>query len=56
MTWYMAHQPKFDRPISIAPVISKIMEKEVHHQVCYFLVEHHLIYSSQHGFRLIRST
>ena len=44
------------RPISILPVVSKIMEKEVHRQVYSFLVEHNLLHPAQHGFRQMRST
>ena len=44
------------RPISILPVVSKIVEKEVHGKIYSFVVEHNLLHPSQHGFRQKRST
>ena len=44
------------RPISILPIVAKILEKEVHRQVYFFLTEHKLLHPSQHGFRHKRST
>ena len=49
---------KFDnyRPISILPVISKIIEKVVHSQLLSFLEESKLLYKNQFGFRPKMST
>lgn len=44
------------RPISILPVVAKILEKEVHRQAYAYVIEHNLLHSSQHGFRRKRST
>ena len=44
------------RPISILPIVAKIIEKEVHSQVYAFLLEHKLLNKHQHGFRTKRST
>ena len=44
------------RPISILPVLSKIIEKIIHHQVMLFLNENHLLLQSQSGFRPNLST
>lgn len=44
------------RPISILPVVAKIVEKEVHRQIYSYVVEHNLLHPSQHGFRQKRST
>ena len=43
--------PNNYRPITILPIISKIMERIVHRQVYKFLREHNLITSEQFGFR-----
>ena len=44
------------RPVSILPVVSKIMEKVVYKQVNEYLMEHKLIYDLQSGFRSHYST
>ena len=44
------------RPISIVPVIAKIVERAVHQQLYTYLSENHLLSSSQHGFRPRHST
>ena len=44
------------RPISILPVISKILEKVVHKNVYTFLEKNKVIYERQYGFRKNRST
>ena len=44
------------RPISIVPVVSKIVERAVHQQLYNYLAENHLLSSTQHGFRPRHST
>ena len=44
------------RPISILPIISKILEKLVHKQLYSYLTEHDLIQSGQSGYRKYHST
>jgi hypothetical protein len=44
------------RPISLLPVISKILEKIVHSRLSKFLEKHSLLYEGQYGFRKLRST
>ena len=44
------------RPISILPVISKILEKVVHKHLYTFLEKNKVLYASQCGFRKNRST
>ncbi len=44
------------RPISLLPVISKILEKVVHKNVYTFLAKNKDLYASQYGFRKNRST
>ena len=44
------------RPISLLPIISKILEKVVHEQLSSYLSEHKLLFNSQHGFRKNHST
>ena len=46
---------KLQAYISILPVVSKIVEKEVHRKIYSFVVEHNLLHPSQHGFRQKRS-
>ncbi len=48
--------PNNYRPITILPILSKIMERIVHHQVYEYLQEHNLITSEQFGFRPNLST
>ena len=48
--------PNNYRPITILPIISKIMERIVHRQVYKFLRKHNLITSEQFGFRPNLST
>ena len=49
-------QPSNYRPISIVPVIAKIVERAVHQQLYGYLASNHLLSSSQHGFRPRHST
>ena len=44
------------RPISVLPVLSKILEKIVHKQLTGYLNEHNLLYRLQFGFRTKHST
>ena len=48
--------PSNFRPISIVPVIAKLVERAVHQQLYAYLSENHLLSSSQHGFRPRHST
>ena len=49
-------QPSNYRPISIVPVIAKIVELAVHQQLYDYLSSNRLLSSSQHGFRPRHST
>ena len=44
------------RPISLLPIISKMLEKVVHKNLYTFLEKNKVLYTSQHGFRKNRST
>ena len=44
------------QPISVLPVLSKILEKAVHQQLYNFLESNNLLYDCQFGFRKARST
>lgn len=44
------------RPISVLPVLSKVLEKVVFQQVIAYLIENDLLCSQQHGFRPKHST
>ena len=44
------------RPISLLPVISKILEKIIYKRVYSFLMKHNVLYTSQYGFRTEHST
>ena len=48
--------PKNYRPISLLPLISKIIEKVIHDQTQSFLDENNILYSFQTGFRKKYST
>ena len=48
--------PSNFRPISILPVIAKVVEKVVQHQLHHYLASNHLLSPSQHGFRPRHST
>ena len=48
--------PNNYRPISILPVVSKIIEKVIFKQLYEYLIENNLLTLSQHGFRLMHST
>ena len=48
--------PSNFRPISILPVIAKIVERAVQRQLYYYLSSNHLLAPTQHGFRPRHST
>ena len=48
--------PSNFRPISLVPVISKIVERVVHRQLYSYLADNHLLSSRQHSFRPHHST
>ena len=48
--------PSNFRPISILPVISKVVERAVQRQLYYYLSANHLLSPTQHGFRPQHST
>ena len=48
--------PQNYRPISLLPLISKVIEKVVHNQTQTFLDENNILYNSQSGFRKKYST
>ena len=48
--------PSNFRPISLIPVITKVVERIVHQQLYGYLTSNHLLSSSQHGFRPHHST
>ena len=43
------------RPISVLPVLSKLLEKHVHGSLMTFLISHNALHSTQSGFRLNHS-
>ena len=49
-------EPKNYRPISLLPLISKIMEKIIHNQTQLFLNDNNILYKYQSGFRKYYST
>ena len=48
--------PENYRPISVLPVLSKILERAIHEQLSIFLEEHNLLTEYQFGYRKKRST
>ena len=48
--------PKNYRPISLLPVISKILEKVIHNQTMEFVTKKNILYRFQSGFRKFHST
>ena len=44
------------RPISVLPVLSKILERAVYNQLFQFISDHNLLHSNQSGFRPMHST
>ena len=44
------------RPISLLPVLSKVLEKIIYKRVYSFLMQHNVLYTSQYGFRTEHST
>lgn len=51
-----ANQPQNHRPISLLPILSKILEKVIANQLTNYLEENHLLSNTQHGFRARLST
>ena len=49
-------EPKNFRPISLLPLISKVLEKVVHDQTQTFLTDNSILYYYQSGFRKFHST
>ena len=49
-------EPKNYRPISLLPLVSKIIEKVIHEQTIKYLEENNIIYKYQSGFRSKHST
>ena len=47
---------KDDRPISLLPSISKVVERIIFNQLYFFLQKQNIIYKSQYGFRRESST
>ena len=52
----VASDPSNYRPISVLPVVSKVIERHMHNSLYCFLMENNLIYSRQSGFRKMHST
>ena len=44
------------RPISVLPVLFKVMERHVHDSLSRYLCENNLIYSKQSGFQKLHTT
>ena len=44
------------RPISLLPVVSKVLERIIYKRVYHYLTQHNLLYNSQYGFRSKHST
>ena len=44
------------RPISVLPIVSKILERAVHYQLSRFISDHNLLHPNQSGFRPLHST
>ncbi|XP_039285350.1 uncharacterized protein LOC120351580 [Nilaparvata lugens] len=44
------------RPISLTPILSKVLESIIHSQVCNYLKEHNILSDAQFGFRKGKST
>jgi len=49
-------EPKNYRPISLLPLISKVLEKVIHDQTMKFVTEKNILYKFQSGFRKFHST
>lgn len=48
--------PKNYRPVSLLPVLSKVLERVIFEQMISYLEENHLLHHSHHGFRSSHST
>ena len=51
-----ASDPSNYRPISVLPVVSKVIERHMHNSLYAFLMDNNLLYSRQSGFRRMYST
>ena len=51
-----ASDPSYYRPISVLPVVSKVIERHMHNSLYAFLMDNNLLYSRQSGFRGMYST
>ena len=51
-----ASDPSNYRPISVLPVVSKVIERHMHNSLYAFLMDNNLLYSRQSGFRGMYST
>ena len=51
-----ASDPFNYRPISVLPVVSKVIERHMHNSLYAFLMDNNLLYSRQSGFRRMYST
>ena len=51
-----ASDPSNYRPISVLPVVSKVIERHMHNSLYAFLMDNNLLYSRQSGFRRMHST
>ena len=51
-----ASDPSNYRPISVLPVVSKVIERHMHNSLYAFLMDNNLLYSTQSGFRRMYST
>ena len=49
-------EPKNYRPISLLPLVSKLIEKVIHDQTQKFLIDNNILYNYQSGFRGNHST
>ena len=51
-----ASDPSNYRPISVLPVVSKVIKRHMHNSLYAFLMDNNLLYSRQSGFRRMYST
>ncbi len=51
-----ANEPKNYRPISLLPIVSKVLERVIAKQLVKYLDGNHLLSNTQHGFRSLLST
>ncbi len=51
-----ANEPKNYRPVSLLPIVSKVLERVIAKQLVKYLDGNHLLSNTQHGFRSLLST